>query len=99
MKRNFDAPMLDPMGNPYADAATLKTVVFEALNVAGRLRGDETMTVADKLNIYRLNNLIVQGGVIDLPAEDLAFLKDRIGKAMPPMVVGKSFEMLDQDPP
>lgn len=97
MKRNFDAPMLDPQGNAYADEATLKTVAFMALQAAGSLKSDEHMTVQQKLDIYRLTNLIVQGGVIDLSPEDLVLLKDRIGKALNPMVVGKSFEMLDRD--
>jgi hypothetical protein len=98
MKRNFDAPMVDPQGNPYADDATLKTIAFMSLQAAGNLPGDERMTVNEKLAIYRLTNLIVQGGMVDLTSEDLSLLKDRIGKAMNPMAVGRAFEMLDEDP-
>lgn len=95
MKRNFDIPMTDIEGKPFADGATLKNITLLALGALAR--GDETQTGADKLRIYSVATKVVGGGVVDLTIEELALIKERIGKAMNAFTVGRAFELLEQD--
>lgn len=95
MNRNFNAPMLDLEGNPYADAATLKSVAFAA--VQAQLEGDERLDVDSKMRIYTLAGKIVRGGIVEVSAEDLTLMKARIAKAYPPLVMGEAFRLLEED--
>jgi hypothetical protein len=95
MNRNFDAPMLDLDGKPYTDKATLKSVVFGAIQA--QLMGDEQMSTDVKLRLYTVASKIAKGGVVEVSVEDLALIKDRVGRAYSPLVVGEAFRLLEQD--
>ena len=48
-----------------------------------------------KLRYYNLANKIQSGGEVDLTAEEVVLLKERIGTICPTLIVGKMFEILD----
>ena len=96
MKRNLDLPILQLDGKPFEDKATLKTVAF--LAVTATLQSDQSMQVNEKMRLYALAQKVHAGGVVDLEAEDVALLKDRIGKAFSHVVViGRAFELLENE--
>lgn len=97
MKRNLDTPILKLDGAEYADKPTLKLICFTA--IAEPLPGDEKLTPVDKLKLYALAQKLHAGGVVDLSAEEIAQLKDRIGRGYSALVVGRAFELLEQDMP
>lgn len=95
MKRNLDALILQLDGNPFEDKATLKTVVFMAVTTP--LQADQHDSVDQKIRLYTLAQKVYQGGEVDLSAEDISLIKDRIGKVFNHVVViGRAFELLEQ---
>jgi hypothetical protein len=95
MKRNFDAPMTDLLGNPYADSATLKTVCLLAFQSPAK--GDDSLSGQEKLAQYVLASKVVKGGVVDITAEDITLLKDRLAKTIQTLAYGKAVELLESD--
>lgn len=95
MIRNFESPMLDLEGQPYSDAATLKSVVFGAIRA--QVPGDDQLSIENKMRLYVLAGKVAKGGVVEVSAEDLALMKDRVGKAYPPLVMGEAFRLLEED--
>ncbi|QOR55296.1 MAG: hypothetical protein SHS37scaffold220_65 [Phage 67_12] len=95
MNRNFDAPMLSLDGKPYTDGATLKTVVFSAIQA--QVPHDEKMTVDQKMKLYVLAGKVAKGGVVEVTAEDLSLMKERVGLVYPPLTMGEAFRLLEQD--
>jgi hypothetical protein len=96
MKRNFSTPILKIDGTAFDDKPTLATVSFMALTA--NLPGDDRMTGEQKVKLYKLAHLVVHaGGVKEVTAEDIALLKDRIGKAFGVLVVGAAWDLLEQD--
>lgn len=87
-------PLLDLDGNSFPDQATHKTVLIGAL--LNTLKGDEHMNGEQKLKLYTLSMKINDTAAeCRLSAEDVVLLKDRVGRAFPPLVVGRVFELLD----
>lgn len=95
MKRNLDLPILQLDGQPFKDDPTLGTVCF--LAVTGSLPNDERQDGAQKMRLYGLAQKVHGGGVVDLTAEDVALLKERIGRAFTVLVVGRAYELLEAD--
>lgn len=94
MKRNLDAPILDLEGRPFEDQATLKTVSFLAATAS--LPSDQNLSVSSKLELYSLAQKLHTGGEVDLTAEEISLLKDRIGKTFASVIViGRAFELLE----
>lgn len=96
MKRNLDTLILNIDGQPFEDSATLKTVCF--LAATATLPTDQNAPIANKLALYALAQKLHIGGEVDLTAEEIALLKERIGKAFASVVViGRAFELLEKD--
>lgn len=95
MKRNFNAIILNLEGQPFDGSPTLKTIAFMA--ISAQALGDDRMTGDEKLKLYAVGTKVAAGGVVDLKAEEIAVLKDRIGKTMFPVIVGRAFDLLDAD--
>ena len=71
---------------------TLRLVAIEALC---RPSDERNLTGTEKFARWQLAQRIHNDDVVDLAAEDIAKLKDRIGQLFPPLVVGSSFGLLD----
>lgn len=95
MKRNLDQPLQTLDGNDFQDKATLKTVIFMALNTP--VEGDDKMGVEAKMKQYGLLKTVHKGGIADLTAEDIATIKARGAKVMGLMAFGIMCDMLETE--
>lgn len=109
MRRNFDQPILDLWGKPIrpqnpkgeyiesAEALTLTTVALNALlNTYEDERGLTGKEKADRMQLALKIN--AKPKETDLTAEQLAKLKELIGKAYGPLIVGRAYELLEMEP-
>lgn len=91
---NITAEILDLNGASADPPLLLRTVLTEAL--LSPLRGDEGLVGGDKARHFRLAMRIAAADTsIDLIAEEVALLKDRIGRGYPALVVGRAWDLLD----
>jgi hypothetical protein len=58
--------------------------------------GDDKMTGEEKVRLFNLAMTVAgaKNGEIDLPVEDVAYIKTRIGKMFPPLIVGRMEQIL-----
>jgi len=91
---NFDG---EPLRNETADGEpiTLKQICINSL--MANLDSDANMTGEEKMRAYSLGQRLHDGTVVDLVPEDLALLKERVGKCYGPVIVGPAFTMLNGD--
>lgn len=97
MKKNLDTPILKLDGSTYADAPTLGSIVFAAIQL--NLPTDQSLSVQQKMALYRLAQKIVSGGTVEFSAEELVLMKDRAGIALPLIIMGAVHDLLDSDSP
>lgn len=71
---------------------TLRKVIQSSL--INQLPSDQSMTGEKKLKAFNIA-IDSRGESLDLKAEDLAFVKSRIGMAYGPLVVGRAFTLME----
>ena len=96
MKRDFDTVLLNLMGKPFDDNATLQTVCLMVLTA--QLDSDRSQSVQAKLACYKLAQKLLPGGIVDVTSEEITLLKDRVGAMCSVIVVGRVFDLLEADP-
>lgn len=89
MKIDFSQPILDLDDKEVG--LTLGAAAIQAM--MSPIREDESMPATEKVRLFELS-LKIKAGDADLPVEDIAFIKGRIGKIFAPLVVGRAFAML-----
>ncbi len=99
MKRDFSTVLRalgrDVMGQNN-DPMTLAEASISALMAD---YGDEKGISGEvKFKRYQLAARVQPGGLVDVSAEEVATLKQLIGKAFTPVVVGPAYEALELDP-
>ena len=96
MKIDFSLPINDLSGNQTRDDVellTLRRVAIVALTASFR---DESPNGEESFKRYKIALLITGGdGVVDLEPEQISKIKTLIGKAWPPIVVGRAYEILN----
>lgn len=103
MKRNLDTVMLDLHGKPYTagtgDNPEKQTTLGDVCLIAfqSAARGDDAQTGPEKVALYKLASKIVKGGVVELEAEEVTLMKDRLAKTIQAMAYGQAAELLDKD--
>lgn len=96
MKRNLDLPITQLDGTEFKEKLTLQKICFSS--IISVLPSDESLDITTKLKFYQLAKKISEPSPVELSAEDLTLLKERIGKVCAHVVViGKAFELLDTD--
>jgi len=99
MKIDFGQELLGIDGKPIMDpqsqeAIRLNSVCINAL--MGQLEEDSKVAGEKKLARWTLACRVQNGkGPIDMTAEEIADIKDRVGKAFAPVIVGPAFLALD----
>lgn len=98
MKIDFSQQMCDIDGTPISNdkddgAATLGLISVNALLAA--FADEQALPGTDKVRRYELARKVRKGGVVEVTAEDAALIKQLIGKAYAPLVVGQAWGMLD----
>lgn len=99
MRRNFDKVILTLDGQPLHHEGKVLTLAgvavnallanFEGENVSGQQK-------ADRMQLALAINTVPDQ--VDLSAEQLAKLKDLIGRAYTPLVVGRAYQLLEMEP-
>lgn len=96
MKINVNQAITDLEDQPISQEGkvlTLRDVIQGAL--LNQLRRDEAdMTAEKKVKAFNLA-LAVKSEEVDLQAEDISFIKTRIGLGYSALVVGRAFNLLD----
>jgi hypothetical protein len=111
MRKNFEVAITDFDGKPIfsepevrgkegtvekaAVTFTLKSAAIQALNV---LHQDEQSLPAEKkFERYRIAMKIATGDPVELNVDELALVKQLIGRVFTPIVVGRAWEILEKD--
>ena len=101
MKVNFGAPITDLRGEiingPDGKMFTLGKVAVEALSATYKdeAEGKTQLSGEEKVKRFKLAVIAVGEEVADVSVEDIATMKKLIGKAYPPLVVGRAYEILE----
>jgi hypothetical protein len=95
MKRNFSTPIRRIDGSEFSEPQTLATVAFQAATL--QMQGDDRLAGPDKLRLYQIAQKVHAGGIVDVSAEDITLLKERIGKAFAVEVVGAAYAALEDE--
>lgn len=94
MKIDLKVPILKLDGTEFEDKPTLQSVVVLALTTP--IRSDESIDINSKLSSYRLACKLAINEEVDITAEDIVLIKERIGKVIQNVVViGRVFDLLD----
>lgn len=94
MKVDFSRKLSNLDGSIADDAPSLSEVVLKAL--LEDLRGDEVQSGKDKFDRALLAQRIHQSdGEADVTAEEVAMIKDRVGRAYPPLAVLRAWTILE----
>jgi len=100
MKRNFNHTFTQLDGQPFKqddEVFTLKDAALAALQAT--LDDDRHVSGTEKVRRYKLALAIHSGDPVELTAEDVALIKDRINKCYgSPVIVAQAWEALDADP-
>lgn len=89
MRIDFSQPILDL--DDTETGLTLGTASIQAMMTPAK--GDEELAAGEKVRLFEIA-LKIKAGADDLPVEDVAFIKARIGKLFAPLVVGRAYAML-----
>ena len=93
MKVNLTAVLKDDKGIEVEDGS-LKTLLVNAL--FSNLKGDETLDGKKKYEMYTLSKKISEAEEeVELSAEEITLLKDRVGKAYVVLFMGQIWDMLE----
>jgi hypothetical protein len=102
MKIDFNRVLIDLTGEEISESAkepdkkaTLKFITMQAL--MNNVRGDESLSGHDKFKQYELAQK-VNTGVVELTAEEIALIKERIGLAFHTAIIGPAYQLLEGMP-
>jgi len=70
--------------------ATLKDAIVNAVLSPGQ---DETGK--QKVECYEIARRVFAGGNVELSAEDIVLIKNKVGKVYPPLIVGQAYALLE----
>jgi len=91
---NLNQVLVDLDQQPFADGATYKTVILSSL--LATLPGDEKAGAKEKVSLFQLSMKVHdQADDCDLTSEEITLIKDRVGRAFAPLVVGRVFALID----
>lgn len=89
-------PLLTEQGDKIPLRAPLLNVLINTLDTPGPNGPQPEQIDGDtKVQMFKLAQRIERHATVDLTAEDITLLKDRIAKAYPALMVGRVWEMLD----
>jgi hypothetical protein len=101
MKRNLDAHLVNHKGEPLKEGAgeNAKTIPLHVICLSALMTDieGERLSGPDKFAMYQLAGKVCNGGVVDLTTEELAKIKERVGKIYGIAVVGPAYKLLETD--
>ena len=96
MKIDFSAAIKDFDGDAVKDGdkeATLGRVACTALLAS--YADEQNLAAEDKVKRFRLAEIAAKGGEREVKVEDVALIKQLIGKAFAPLVVGRAYDIIE----
>ena len=96
MKIDFSAVIKDLAGEAVKDGdkdATLGRVACTALLAS--YADEQNLAAEDKVKRFRLAEIAAKGGEREVKVEDVALIKQLIGKAFAPLVVGRAYDIIE----
>lgn len=90
---NLDKELLNEEGQPFRDKTTVKKAL--TLAAATPLQEQESVDAKYKLGMIAIKLQQARRGVVELSAEDVTLLKDRVGKLYGPIVVLRLHDILE----
>lgn len=95
MTKNIDlnAPVLNTAGEQVGDMTVRKAIIvaFQALHP-----DDENMTGEEKYSHFQIMQKVAKAPSVALSLQEKSIIKDRIGKVMTAIVVGRVWPILDE---
>lgn len=99
MRRNFDKVILGLDNQPLYHEAKVLTLAGAAINALLANYDGENVSGTQKHERMKLALAINDKPTeVDLTAEQLAKLKELIGRAYTPLVVGRAYDLLEMEP-
>lgn len=99
MKINFSAVITNldgkPMKQPALEGADSPDATLAWIAAEAMLRSVTDKEGEAKYKVYSLAMKIGGGGEIDLPPEEIALIKAKVGEAYGPLIVGRAFDLLN----
>lgn len=88
-------PIHDNQGDPTKSGPVLTLARASVNALLAIYRGEEGIDGTEKVRRFNLAQRIVDGGVVDLAAEDVVLIKTLLSKLYGPLVVGRAYAMLE----
>lgn len=97
MKIDLSTQLKDVWGKPIVDETGAPIALCHVLvNAAhAHYEGDQFSDGAAKAKLAILAKKLAVDGEVDLPIEDIALIKERVGRGMPTAVIGAVNDILD----
>lgn len=96
MKYNLSQTILQLDGSAFEDKPTLQAICLTAVTMP--LKQDETLSLNQKLELYRLAQRIVATNEVDLTSEEVSLLKERVGKVFNNItIIGRVVDILESN--
>lgn len=87
--KNYDG---SDLVNSEGKAVTLRDVISQACNT---VLPSEDLQAEEKTKLFQISMAVHNGEVVNLPVEQVATIKERIGRVYTPLVYGRASELLD----
>lgn len=102
MKINFDIAITDLDGNEIKNSekreevVTLKHIaIMSLMNPVPKQNSTENGAI--KFSRYQLAQKINVGGEVEITAEEISTLKEKIAESYSPLIVGRSYDILESN--
>ncbi|MCD6262343.1 MAG: hypothetical protein J7J52_04905 [Deltaproteobacteria bacterium] len=92
---NMSAELKTLDGEPLIDAGKPVTLKDVSVNALLAQQERETLDAKEKLARYELALKVNKGGDVEVTVEEIAKIKDCVGKVYPTLVVGQVFHLLE----
>jgi hypothetical protein len=99
MKIDFSAVIKDLDGEAVKDGdkdATLGRVACSALLAS--YAAEQNLAAEDKVRRFRLAETAAKGGEQEIKVEDVALIKQLIGKMFAPLIVARAYDLIEPPP-
>lgn len=96
MKIDFSQKLCNLDGQPLKDGDKDVTLSLVASTALLQADPDDKSSGPEKARCFDVAQRVYKGGVCEVSAEEITLIKDKIGRAYSPIVVGPAYRFLEQ---
>ena len=85
----------EPILNSKDELTTLREVIYVACNTFAT--DEKGMTAEEKSKLFQITTKVYEKNEVSFTVDQLAKIKDRVGKICPPLIYGRICEILDKE--